>query len=145
MGEFANERIDLLQTELGSALQITAHEAVFANSHLQGCGASIFRSCYPVLFGESQNTLNATHADLSLVVMDMLAESSDLSPGAFGSQQQLRNLPRSSRRKIPLLDAMPAAFLTDVLAQQLPGLGIKDPDEHLIPLHSDLTSDPASR
>jgi hypothetical protein len=46
----------------------------------------------------------------------------------FGSQQQLRNLPRSSRRKILLLNAMPAAFLADVLAQQLAGFGIEDSD-----------------
>ena len=68
-----------------------------------------------------------------------------MSARAFGSQQQLRNLPRSSRRKIPLLDAMPAAFLADVLAPQLAGFGIEDPDEDRIPLHSDQTSDPAGR
>ena len=145
MHEFANEGIDLPQTELGSAFQIAAHEAVFADSHLQGCGASIVGSCGTVLSAQRENALNAAHAELSLVLINMVTESSDLRSRMFSSQQQLRNLPRSSRRKILLLNAMPAAFLAEVLAQQLAGFGIEDADEELIPLHSDQTSDPAWR
>ena len=145
MHEFANERIDLPQTQLGSALQIASHEAVFAHPHLEGCGAGIFRSCRTVLFDQGENALNAAHTELPLVLINVMTESSDLSARAFGSLQQLRDLPRSSWREIPLLDAMPAAFLANVLSQQLPGFGIEDPNEDLIPLHSDQTSDPAWR
>ena len=145
MHEFANEGIDLPQTELGSTLQIAAHETVFAHSHLQGCGTGIFRSCRTVLFDQGEKALHAAHAQLPLVLINVMAEGSDLSARVFGPHQQLRNLPRSSWREIPLLDAMPAAFLTDVLAQQLPGFRIEEPDEDLLPLHSDHASDPARR
>ena len=40
---------------------------------------------------------------------------------------------------------MPAALLAEVLAQQLSGFWIEDPDEQLVPLHSNMTSDPARR
>ena len=96
MHEFANEGIDLPQTELGSALQIAAHETVFAHSHLQGCGTGIFRSCRTVLSDQGENALNAAHAELPLVLIKVVTEGSDLSARAFGPQQQLRNLPRSS-------------------------------------------------
>src|ERR1700745_1861062 len=136
MHKFANEGIDLTQTKLGSAFQIAAHEPVFAYSHLQSGAAGIFRSCHTVLFSQRENALDAAHAQLSLVVINMVAEGANLGPRAFGSQQQLRNLPRSSRRKISLLDAIPAAFLAHVLAEQWAGLGIESADEDLIPLHS---------
>src|SRR5215469_10284972 len=145
MHEFADERINLSQSGLGSAFQIAAHELVFANSQLQSGAAGIFRWRYAVLFGQRKNALNAAHAELSLMLINVLAEGADLSSRVFGSQQQLRDLVRSPGRKIPLLNAMTAAFLTKVLAQQLAGFGIEDPDEDLIPLHRDPTSDPAGR
>src|SRR5215469_16321472 len=145
MHEFANERIDLPPTGVGSEFQIAAYEPVFGHSHLQSGAAGIFRRPYAVLFSQRENALNAAHAELSLMLIDVLAEGADLSSRVFGSQQQLRDLVRSPGRKIPLLNAMTAAFLTKVLAQQLAGFGIEDPDEDLIPLHRDPTSDPAGR
>ena len=48
-------------------------------------------------------------------------------------------------RVVLFFDAIPAAFLAHVLAQQLPVFGIEDANVKLIPLHIHLSSDPAWR
>jgi hypothetical protein len=42
-------------------------------------------------------------------------------------------------------DAIPAALLAYMLAEQLSGCGIEDANEKFIPLHVHRTSDPARR
>jgi len=114
--KFANERIDLPQAQLRSALEVAANELVFAYSHLQGYGASIFGRRGAVLFGQGENALNAAYTQLPLLVIDMVAEGPDLSAGAFGSPEQLGHLEGASRGKILFVDAIPAAFLPHMLA-----------------------------
>ena len=50
-----------------------------------------------------------------------------------------------SARTIFVLDAVTAALLAQVLAQQLPGEGIEQPNMRVIPLHVNAASDPARR
>ena len=87
--------------------------------------------------------MNAAHTELSLLVINMVAEGADLRARAFGSPQQLRNLKRSARGEVLLMDAIPTAFLTYMLAQQLAAFGIEDANEELVPLHLNPASDPA--
>ena len=61
MHQFANERVDLSQAELGRALEIATNELVLAYAHLQGYSAGIFRSRDAVLFGQGENSLNAAY------------------------------------------------------------------------------------
>ena len=64
---------------------------------------------------------------------------------AARSLQQLRSAQRCSFGVILGLDAIPAAFLAHVLAQQLASLGIEEANENIIPLHPDHAPDPARR
>ena len=137
MDKFANERIDLSQAELGSALEIAPNELVLAYSHFQSYGASIFRSRCPILLGERENSLHAAYTELPLLVINMVADGVDLSAGVFGSPEQLRNLAGTPRGKILFLEAITTAFLPHVLAQQLAAFGIEDANEKFVPLHVD--------
>src|SRR5215469_11240329 len=137
MLEFANERIDLEQAELRRALEIATNKLVFPYSHLESYGAGVFRSRSTVLFGQRENALNAAYTELPLLVINMVAESADLSARVFGSPEQLRNFVGTSRRNILLLDAIATAFLPHMLAQELSAFGIKDANEELVPLHLD--------
>src|SRR5215469_13393950 len=137
MLEFANEGIDLEQAELGSALEIAANELIFAYSHLQGYSAGVLGSRDAVLFGQGEDALNAAYTKLSLLVINMVAEGTDLSARVFGSPEQLRNFVGTSRGNILLLDAITTAFLPHMLAQELAVFGIEDANEELVPLHLD--------
>src|SRR5690348_1744868 len=77
--------------------------------------------------------------------MDGLAECADVGAGAARSPQQLGSAQRGSLGMIFWFDAIPAAFLADVFAQQLAGFGIEQADEQLVPLHARHTSDPPRR
>src|SRR5262252_1506085 len=92
MHEFANERVDLPQAELGSALEIATNKLVFAYSHFQSYRTGIFGSRSTVLFGQGEDALNATYAELPLLVINMVAEGTDLSARVLGAAEQLRNL-----------------------------------------------------
>jgi hypothetical protein len=120
--EFADERIDLLQAEwgLGATFQIAAHEAIFLDAHLQRSSAG---------FLERENPEDAAHANFSLLTMDGFAERADVGADAARTPQQLRSAERSALGVLLRLDAIPAAFLTHVFAQQLAGLGIERANE----------------
>ena len=77
--------------------------------------------------------------------MKCLAQRTDIAPGLFSSAQQLLRRLRSSAGAILILDAMAAALLPQVLAQQLPGERIDQPDVRGIPLDPNTTPDPARR
>jgi hypothetical protein len=49
--ELTDKGIDMTQSQLGAALQITAHEAVLTHAQLEGGGASILDSAHPILLG----------------------------------------------------------------------------------------------
>src|SRR6516162_2295883 len=137
MLEFANERIDLEQAELGSALEIATYKLIFRYSHFQGYSTGVFCSRSTVLFGQRENALNAPYTELSLLVINMVAEGTDLSAHVFGSPEHLRNFVGTSRGNILLLEAITTAFLPHMLAQELAAFGIEDANEELVPLHLD--------
>ena len=79
------------------------------------------------------------------MAVDGIAERADVRPGAARSPQQLRSAQRRSLGVVLFFNAIPAALLAHVFAQQLPGLGIEQTNIQLIPLHSQHAPDPARR
>jgi hypothetical protein len=118
--QLANQGIHLLQTEWGLrvALQIAADKAVFLHSHLQRSGAGFIDRGCAVLLGQGENAQDAAYADFPLLAMHGLAERTDVSAGAARTPQQLRSAQRGALGVIFGLDAIPAAFLAHVFAQQ---------------------------
>ena len=51
LGEFTDQRIDMAERELGTALQITAHKAVVLHSEIEGGGTGIVNGSHAVFFG----------------------------------------------------------------------------------------------
>src|SRR5712691_3626582 len=77
------------------------------------------------------------------MVMQGFAEDADLRSGTSGTSQQLRCGEGGFLGIVLGLDAMPATFLSDVLAQELMGLRIENADVKRIPLDVDELSNPA--
>src|SRR5436189_2090295 len=92
-----------------------------------------------------ESTQDAADAGLSLPVIQQLAELAGLGAGMSSSPQQLRRAQRHFLGVIFFLDAIAAAFLTQVLAKKLVGVGMQDTHVQLIPLHLQRTSDPSRR
>src|SRR5438445_3153170 len=135
----------LLQTERGlrAALQIAADKAVFLHSHVECGGAGFIDRRGAVFLGQGENAEDAAHSDLALLAVDGIAECADVRSGATGAPQQLRSAQWCSLGMVLFFNAIPAALLAHVFAQQQPGLGIEQADEQIIPLHSDHAPDPA--
>src|ERR1019366_522393 len=74
-----------------------------------------------------------------------VAERADVRSGTTGSPQQLGSAQWCSLGVVLFFNAIPAALLAHVFAEQLPGLGIEQANVQLIPLHSKHTTDPARR
>src|SRR5665213_3144142 len=68
-----------------------------------------------------------------------------LVPGGMSPRQQLMRMLRRTPRVVGIADTVPATLLAQVLAQQLAGARIEQPNVHRVPLHMDLTPDPARR
>jgi PAS domain-containing protein len=134
--QLADQGIDLLQTEwgLGAAFQIAADKAIFLDSHFQRSGAGLIDRRGAVLLSQRKNAQDAAHTDLALLAMDGVAERSDVRAGATGPPQQLGSAQRRPLRVILFFDAIPAAPLAHVFAQQLPGFGIEQANIQFIPL-----------
>jgi hypothetical protein len=65
--ELAEKRIDLaqIQRELGTVLQIAAHEVIFTRACFQGHRAGVLRGGDAILFGHRQHAENAAHRDFT--------------------------------------------------------------------------------
>src|SRR5262245_24203202 len=77
------------------------------------------------------------------MAMNLFAQGADAGTGASGSPQQLHGGQRRFLRIVSGSDAMLAAFLPDMLAQQLVCFRIENADVKDIPLDVDELSDPA--
>src|SRR5215469_9417783 len=117
-------------------------KAILVNSHLQSHGAGLIHGRGTELLGQSEHALDAADGNLTLVRMQGATEDTDLRAGLLGSPQQLMDAQGSSRRTVRGLDAMEATFLAHMLAHELAGLGVEDPNENAVPLHFDRAADP---
>jgi len=128
--ELADQRIDLAQAQrqLRVVFQIAAHEFVFASASFQSHRTGVVGGSDAVLLRQREHAQNLAHGDLSVVAMKGLTQLADVSPGFFRSREQLLRRKRSAAGAIFVFDPMPAAFLPQVLAQQLPGERIDQPN-----------------
>ncbi len=126
-------------------LQIAAHKAVIADADFQSRGASIIDGGGAVLLGQRQHAQDAAHGSLSVGLMHAAAKRADLRAGSVGAAQQLQRAQRRLLGPVLVLDAMAAARLAQVLAQQLARARVQQAHVSRIPLHLDAPADPARR
>src|SRR5450759_614179 len=98
-----------------------------------------------MLAGEAEQALNAADGDDILFAVHVLAERADARARLLAAGQQLLGGARRVRGTVFVRNAMMAALLVEVLAQQLAGAGIEHSHDALIPLHLDVAADPARR
>ena len=77
--------------------------------------------------------------------MDGCAKCADMLAGCGGAREQMHHSRRRSRRTVFIFDAMAAALLPEVLAEQLAGLRIQNANEESVPLHVHALADVARR
>src|SRR5208337_3119779 len=76
-------------------------------------------------------------------MVDGVANGSDVGACLMSSRQQLMRMLRRTPRAVGIADTVSATLLAQVLAQQLAGAWIEQSHVHRVPLHMDLTADPA--
>src|SRR6516225_12395244 len=128
-----------------TAFEIAAHEAVFMDAEIDRGGAGIFDCRGSVFLHQGKHPEDAADGDLSLLLIDQLAELSDGSSRMFGATQQLRGAERHFLRVVFFLDAISATFLAEMLTKKLARVGMQDAHVQLIPLHVHGTAHPSWR
>ena len=146
-GELANQRIDLAQSQRRGrlALQITPDETIIVYLDVDRRRASIVHCGRAVFLRQRQHTLNAAHCGLPLLRIHRFAENPDAVTDVLRSPEQLLCRQRCLLLAILGKDAMGAAWLPCVFAQQLSCAGMQQPNVPPIPLYLDSPSNPARR
>jgi hypothetical protein len=83
--QFANERVDLPQSELWGTFEIAPNEAVLMHSYFESGGAGVLDRGGTELLGQREHAQNATNADFSELGINKVAERTDVRAGASGS------------------------------------------------------------
>ena len=81
----------------------------------------------------------------AVVGLDVAAHDADLRAGRLGAPQERERRQRRARRPVVVEDAVMPAGRTQVLAQQTAGLRIQEADVEVVPLHLEVSPDPAGR
>src|SRR5215472_10199344 len=97
-------------------------------------GAGIFDCRGSVFLHQRKHPEDAADTDLSLLLIDQLAELADGDSGMFGATQQLRRAERHFLRVIFFLDAISTSFLAEMLTKKLTRVRMQDAHVQLIPL-----------
>src|ERR1051325_9521095 len=85
--QFANERIDLPQSELWGTFEVATNEAVLMHSHFESGRRGILDRGGTELLGQREHAQDATNANFSELGIDKVAECTDVRAGASGSPQ----------------------------------------------------------
>ena len=74
--QFADEGIDLVQGEwqLRAALEVAAHKVILVDAHFQRRGTGIINHYRSELLSQRKHSQDASYTDLSLALMNGLAE-----------------------------------------------------------------------
>src|SRR3974390_1109783 len=97
--------------------------------------SGIFQSCGTVFLGQGEDPQDATNASFALSLIDGHTQRADLHSGTARSMQQLSGTERHFLWVVFALDAIPAAFLANVLAEKLIRTGMQNMHVQCIPLH----------
>ena len=76
---------------------------------------------------------------------DVVTHGGDGGAGPLGGGEQSEGLRRGAGGPVRVGDAMPAPWRTQVLAEELAGAGVEQPDVDVVPLYVDAAADPAGR
>src|SRR5215831_11161590 len=106
-------------------------------------GAGIFDCRGSVFLHQGKHPEDAADADLSLLLVDQLAELADGSSRMFGATQQLRCAEWHFLWVVFFLDAISTTFLAEMLTKKLARVRMQDAHVQLIPLHFDQPPDPS--
>src|ERR1700730_17626032 len=93
MHQFANEGIDLPQGQWGTTFEIATEEAILVHSHLEGRRARFLDRGGAELFRQPEHALDAADTWFSELVIDKVAECSDVRTGSAGSPQSTGGTP----------------------------------------------------
>src|SRR6266700_2150104 len=147
LGELSDQRVDLAQADrrAGAPFQVAAHEAVGRQAQLQRRATRIVDAERAVLAPEREHALDAPLAHFRLALVDQRAQPADIRACAFGAEQELIHPRRRVARTVFGRDAMTAASLGEVLAQEQAGLRVEHAHALAVPLHGDGESDEAGR
>src|ERR1700752_2469442 len=126
-----------------AALEITAHETVFAHADVESRGTRVFHRCRSVFLHQRKHTQDAADAGLSVSVVEPLTELARLRACVCSAPQQLRRAERHFLGMIFLLDAVAATPLAQMLAEKLIRVRMQDTHIERVPLHLHGTSDPS--
>ncbi len=118
LGEFTDQRIDLPESQLWAALEITTHEAILRHTDLDSRGTSIFKGRRAVFLGQREDPQDAANARLTLSLIDGHRQYANLPSGVARTAQQLRGAQGHFLWVVLALDAIPAAFLANVFAEK---------------------------
>ena len=121
------------------AVEVTLEEAVGGYAEFERAGGGVFDDGYAVLLDEGEDAAGP------LMPVDVVADGGDGGAGPLGGGEQGEGLRRGTGGAVVVGDAMPVACGTQVLAQQLAGVGVEEADVDLVPLHVDAAADPAGR
>src|SRR4051812_19191234 len=89
LGQLANEGIDLPQSRVRSAFQISADKTVFVDFQFQCRGTGIVGGGGSKLFCHGEHAQDATDPGLTLMAMDRFTECADVRSRAGSAGQQL--------------------------------------------------------
>ena len=105
------------------------------DADFQRGGAGVVGERGAVLAGQASTPRMRRTATSPVASVHGSAERADVRPGLVAARQQLRVRARRLRGLVFVRDAMPAALLAQVFAQQLAGARIEHTHDAAIPLH----------
>ena len=140
-----DERVDLPQRERrdGPTVEVAPPEAVGGRADFKRSGGGVFDDSHAVLSGEREHAEDAADAGGPVVAVDVVTDRGDGRPGPLGGGEQGQGLRRGACGPVLLGDAMPAVRRAQVLAEELAGAGVEQPDVGRVPLDVDAPADPA--
>ena len=144
-GQLPNERVDLPQRQRrhGPAVEVALQEGLGGHAEFERGGGGVFDdSGTTVLPGEREDAEDASDAGGAVVAADVVTDGGT---GPLGGGEQGEGLRRGAGGPVRVRDAMPAPWRTQVLAEELAGARVEQPDVGVVPLHVDAAADPAGR
>src|SRR5262249_423400 len=128
LGQFTDQRIHLTQCQLWPAFQKTTNETVLINAQFERGGTGILGSSDTELFCERKNAKDAANAGFSVMTMECFTKRTNLSAGPPRPRQQLNMCEWGFFGIVLRPNAVPAALLTDMLAEKLMRFRIENTD-----------------
>ena len=116
LGQFANEGVDLAESQWRPPFQIAADETVIMDVEFECRGGGILDGGDTVFFGQGEQAQDTADGRLTLAEMDGFGQFADVISGTSRPGKQLNGGHRRRFRIVLGTDTVPAPFLADMLA-----------------------------